>query len=607
MCGIAGTFAYTGSYRVDQEPLLRVRDHMQARGPDAAGLWISPDRRVGLAHRRLSIIDLSEGGAQPMVSGDGRCRVVFNGEIYNYPEIRTRLESKGARFRSNSDTEALLHLYAEKGVQMVDELRGMYTFILWDERRQGVLLARDPFGIKPLYVHDDGRTLRAASQVKALLADESIEASPDPAGHVGFLLWGHVPEPYTLFRGIRMLPAGSTLWVDAEGRHSARQFYDVTRELEAIDRESSEQPQSQERLREALDDSVRHHFLADVPVGIFLSAGLDSTMLTSVATAQLGAGNLHTITLGFEEYKGTEHDETRLSTLAAHAFESIHQTIWISANSFRDNLAHLLDAMDQPTIDGVNTYFVSKIARECGLKVAISGVGGDELFGGYPSFTQIPRLVKQLGFTRHLPSMVGESIRRISSPLAARFTSSPKYAGLLEHGGTYGGAYLLRRGMFMPWELEDHLDHDMAREGWNELQTLERLEESTANICSERLKMCSLELNWYMRNRLLRDSDWAGMAHSLEIRVPLVDIELLRRIGPLLASSRPPTKLDMALAAPQPVPGEILYRRKTGFMVPVHEWLVGSGSGQAHGGRLRDWAKLVYRESAKGSRAAVVQ
>ena len=353
--------------------------------------------------------------------------------------------------------------------------------------------------------------------------------------------------------------------------------------------------------------ACRHHFLADVPVGIFLSAGLDSTMLTSVATSQLGAGNLHTITLGFEEYKGTEDDETRLSSIAAKAFDSVHQTIWISAKSFSGNLAHLLDSMDQPSIDGVNTYFVSKIARESGLKVAISGVGGDELFGGYPSFRQIPRLVNKLGFTRHLPSLVGESFRRLSSPLAARFTSSPKYAGLLKHGGTYGGAYLLLRGMFMPGNSRTTSIVTWSRKAgtsyipWNDSKRARPT--SAANV----LKICSLELNWYMRNRLLRDSDWAGMAHSLEIRTPLVDIELLRRIGPLLASSRPPSKLDMALSSPLALPDEILHRRKTGFMVPVHEWLVGSGDGRAQGGRLRDWTKLVYRESSKVSRATVAQ
>jgi asparagine synthase (glutamine-hydrolysing) len=575
---------------------------MTSRGPDAAGVWISPDQRVGLGHRRLSIIDLSEAGSQPMVSDDGKLRVVFNGEIYNYPEIRARLEARGVRFRSHSDTECLLHLYAEKGVRMVDELRGMYAFILWDQASQGVLLGRDPLGIKPLYYHDDGRVLRAASQVKALLADRSCSPSPDPAGHVGYFLWGHVPEPFTLFKDLRMLPPGSTLWVDSSGKHSARRFYDLAKELAELGKGAADADpgQFQEALREALQDSVRHHLLADVPVGVFLSAGLDSSLLASLATTELGLGNLRTVTLGFEEYKGTEHDETILSNVTARQLESIHRTTWISANEFSTCLDHLFYSMDQPSIDGVNTYFVSKITVDSGLKVALSGVGGDELFGGYPSFTKIPKMVNGLAFARRMPRQLGRSVRRMSSSWAGRF-ASPKYAGLLEYGSSYSGAYLLMRAMFMPWELDQYLDPDMVREGLNELQVCQRLGEATAGMQSERLKVSSLELSWYMRNQLLRDSDWAGMAHSLEIRTPLVDMELFRRLAPMMASKTPPTKIEMALSAATRLPDEILNRRKTGFNIPVHEWLMKNtdtpaGKAGPGAGKLREWAQVVYRE-----------
>jgi len=232
MCGIAGIFAYGASAPpVDQEELLRIREHMINRGPDGAGLWISPDRRVGLAHRRLAIIDLSQTGAQPMATADGRYRITFNGEIYNYRELKKELQAKGYVFHSNSDTEVLLHLYADRGEDMVHALRGMYAFALWDERKKGMFLARDPFGIKPLYYADDGTAIRVASQVKALLAGGAIDTTIEPAGHVGFFLWGHVPEPYTLYKGIRALPAGTSLWIDASGPKPSRQFFNVTEEL----------------------------------------------------------------------------------------------------------------------------------------------------------------------------------------------------------------------------------------------------------------------------------------------------------------------------------------------------------------------------------------
>ena len=198
MCGIAAIFNYRTGEPIDRAELLRIRDAMSLRGPDGCGDWVSPDARIGLGHRRLSIIDLSESGAQPMKSADGRLVIIFNGEIYNYRDLRSQLEQKGYHFQSTSDTEVLLHLYDAEGESMVSKLRGMYAFAIWDDRNKGLFIARDPFGIKPLYLADDGKTLRVASQVKALLAGGRVDTSPEPAGHVGFFLWGHVPSPYTL-------------------------------------------------------------------------------------------------------------------------------------------------------------------------------------------------------------------------------------------------------------------------------------------------------------------------------------------------------------------------------------------------------------------------
>src|ERR1019366_4827611 len=232
MCGIAGIFAYRDpAPPVDRDELLRIREAMIKRGPDGAGLWVSDDGRIGLAHRRLTIIDLTDGGAQPMATADGNFRIIFNGEIYNYRELRKELEAKGYRFHSASDTEVLLHLYADRGEDMVHALRGMYAFALWDERRKGLFLARDPFGIKPLYYADDGRTLRFASQVKALLCGGAITRDPEPAGHAGFFVWGSVPEPFTLYKAVRAIPAGARLWVDGGGPRGPTAFFSIAEEF----------------------------------------------------------------------------------------------------------------------------------------------------------------------------------------------------------------------------------------------------------------------------------------------------------------------------------------------------------------------------------------
>jgi asparagine synthase (glutamine-hydrolysing) len=601
MCGLVAMFSYSPSAPpINETELLRTREAMFKRGPDGYGLWISNDQRVGLAHRRLAIIDLSESGAQPMATSNGKLRIVFNGEIYNYRELRTNLEQKGHRFHSQSDTEVLLHLYQEHDRDMVQYLRGMYAFAIWDEENGGIFLARDPFGVKPLYYTDNGKTIHAASQVKALLNIENIDTTPEPAAYVGFYLWGYVPEPYTLYRGIRCLPAGSTLWVDASGHKETKQVFNLTSELAKAEQTTLtiSREDMQERLSKALMETVDHHLVADVPVGLFLSAGLDSATLMALAR-QVSKTALHTITLGFKEFQGTPNDEGHLAERLARQYRTFHQTSWVQSDDFENDRERLLDAMDQPSIDGVNTYFISKAAAKPGLKVAISGLGGDELFGGYPSFHQIPGIVRAMAPFQSVPYL-GRGFCYLSAPILKTFTSS-KFAGLLEYGGTYGGAYLLRRGMFMPWELPNLLDGDLVREGWQELQTLSRLEKTCQGINNPHLQITSLEATWYMRNQLLRDADWASMAHSLEVRVPLVDQELYKAVTPLLNSSCPPTKLDMAMVPQHPLPEEILHRKKTGFSIPVRDWLLRSKEPWSRSRGLRGWALTIAKRMGSAS------
>ena len=592
MCGIVALYNYTGNAGVDRNELVAVRDRMATRGPDGSGAWYSPDNRVGLGHRRLAIIDLSETGSQPMANADGSLVITFNGEIYNYRELRSALEQAGYRFRSASDTEVLLHLYDQKGRDMVHDLRGMFAFALWDVKKKGLFLARDPFGIKPLYYSDDSRTFRAASQVKALLAGGGVDTTPDPAGHVGFFLWGHVPEPYTLYKGIRSLPAGTALWVDEHGRKTFTTFFDVSQKLaKAGTAPSAARPEEvREIIRNVLLDSVRHHLVADVPVGVFLSSGLDSTTLAALAT-ECGVTGLRSVTLGFREYQGTTNDEVPLAEQVARHYGIEHRTIWVEKKDFHEELPHILDAMDQPTTDGINSYFVSKAAKEAGLKVVLSGLGGDELFGSYPSFRQVPRMASMFGRLAAIPGL-GKGFRVVSAPVLRRFTS-PKYAGLFEYGGTYGGAYLLRRGMFMPWELPDLLHGDMVQEGLEELQTVSRLEAISLGIENIHLKIAALEMSWYMRSQLLRDTDWASMAHSVEIRLPLVDRELLRVVAPTFRASPRPKKQDMASMPTKALPDGIGSREKTGFSVPVRQWIV-EGEHLEGERSLRGWAMKVY-------------
>src|SRR5438067_3308583 len=432
MCGSAAVFNYGEFNPVDRAEVIRMREQMFARGPDGEGEWFSEDGRVGLGHRRLAIIDLSPAGAQPMWNVDRSLAIIFNGEIYNYRELRSKLLANGYQFRSHCDTEVLVALYETRGEAMLNELRGMYAFAIWDCKKGGLFLARDPFGIKPLYYSDNGHTFRVVSQVKPLRDCGKIDLAPDPAGHVGYFLWGHVPDPYTMFRNIRSLPAGSSMWVDRSGPRSPRVFCSVSHILADAERSASgsEEPTARREardqrsdvspitdLRTALQETVRYHLVADVPVGVFLSSGLDSTTIAALAAEQ--GGDLRTVTLGFEEYKGTAEDEVPLAEQFARRCGAKHQTIWVSRADFEAERDHLFESMDRPSTDGVNTFFVSLAAKRAGLKVALSGVGGDELFASYPSFTEIPRSVRFLrNFSRW--RAIGRELRCVSAAFVNR-------------------------------------------------------------------------------------------------------------------------------------------------------------------------------------------
>jgi asparagine synthase (glutamine-hydrolysing) len=586
MCGIVGIYAYHyAANAVDRDELRRIRDHMAARGPDGLGEWYSQDGRVGFGHRRLTIIDLSERGAQPMMSADGKLVVTFNGEIYNYRQLRASLEAMGHAFRTQTDTEVLLHLYAQKGEAMVYDLRGMFAFGLWDAEKSAVLLARDPYGIKPLYYADDGWTLRFASQVKALLAGGKISQDPEPAGWVGFCLFGSVPEPFTTYQEIRALPAGSTLWVDRVGAHEAKQYFSVADTYCRAGTASFPRNDEDQQLgaREALLDSVRHHLVADVPVGAFLSSGIDSGALVGLMR-DAGQRDIQTVTVAFEEFRGRSEDEAPIATEIASRYGTRHTTRTVTEQEFRNDLPKILEAMDQPTVDGLNTWFVSKAARELGLKVAISGLGGDELFGGYPSFRDVPLCARALAIPGRIPGL-GDLTRWLIARGFSHFLN-PKAAGLLKYGGSYAGAYFLRRGLFMPWELQAVIGADTARLGLRRLKPIRHIEALLKPKPRTGFgKIAVLESSLYMRNQLLRDTDWASMAHSLEVRVPLVDIKLLSQLASITARNGSRSKHLLANSPRLPLPPKVVERPKTGFATPIQSWL-------QRDNRIQNWRRV---------------
>jgi len=589
MCGINGIVAY-GDHApaVDVEELTRTREAMRSRGPDAAGLWLSRDGRVGFGHRRLSIIDVSDRANQPMV--DGEIALTFNGEIYNYKELRG-----DDRFATESDSEVVLRMYRKFGAAMLPQLRGMFAMAIWDARTNTLFLARDPYGIKPLYYANSG-TFRFASQAKALLAGGRVSTARDPAGVAGFLLRGHVPEPFTIYEDIRMLPAGTWMTVTCDGASEPRPYFSIAQVLRDAMEARFDDVDRAAIIAESVRESVRYHLVSDVPVGAFLSAGRDSGSIVALA-AETGIP-LQTITMRFD---GQANDETPLAALVARQYETAHHTATLSRAEFRDELPSALDAMDQPTLDGLNSYFVCKAAAALGWKVALSGTGGDELFGGYSTFRTIPRFVRAVRPFRRMPR-IAASFRRACALIArdpARF--SPKTPYTLQYCTSYEGAYLMKRGLFLAEELASIIGADAACEGLERLQMLDRVREAiTPDPGTPFARVAAMESSLLLRNQLLRDIDWASMAHSLEVRVPLVDAFLLQKIAPAVLSAN---GKELLTRAPKvPLPDAVLTRKKTGFTIPNVAWLDDRRRMATHFG-MRPWALYILEA---GGHAAIV-
>jgi asparagine synthase (glutamine-hydrolysing) len=584
MCGIAGGLSLNETRSSLADTVRRLTDEQARRGPDGDGFWTCADKVVAFGHRRLAIIDVGSSGAQPMHDASGRFTITFNGEIYNHGELRAELEALGRNFRTRSDTEVIIQSIAQWGEAGIARLRGMYAFALWDSQERELWLARDPFGVKPLYVAERDGSLWFASQARALARVAPIDTSRDPAALVGFYIWGHVPEPFTWWSGIRMFPAGHVQRIrPGRAAPAPKRFYEIA---DAFTLKAGA-PLTLADLREALRDSVRHHLIADVPVGVFLSAGIDSGVLATLAREC--QTEVHTVTLAFRQFQGRPEDEAPAAEALARRLKTQHATVRIEQADFEAIVDDFLLSMDQPSIDGLNTYLVSRAAAGQGIKVALSGLGADELVGGYPSFREIPRLLK-IGRRVPLRSPLGKASQFLGRRLATRWIP-PKLPSVLAHSGTLSDAYMLRRSLYLAGELDALIDQSWLTRGLTALRDEDSLriaaQSAEAFGMSLHAQIALMEARRYMRNQLLRDTDWASMAHGLEVRVPFVDVKLLERIGPSIASEHPLRKSDLAEAGG--LPSGIAARPKSGFTTPVRDWM---GASSARG--LRGWAGFVH-------------
>ena len=567
---------------------------MRHRGPDEEGFLAGDARAPGLAlgMRRLSIIDLA-GGHQPAWNETKDVAVIFNGELYNYRDLRERLALCGHRFTTQSDTEILVHAWEEWGEDALTELRGMFAFALLDLRERYatapiLLLARDPLGIKPLYYTQAPDGFAFASEVRALLASGVVPKRLSQDAVTSYLLFGSVSEPVTLLEGVFSLPPGHRMLLHVPERRRvprARPWWDPALSPAARDtRKPRDLASAAKQLRPLLEDAVRAHLIADVPVGLFLSSGLDSGAIAALAAKAQGGIQSFTLT-----FPGTAFDEAELARVAASRFKTKHTEVALRGESVLARLGEALAGLDQPTMDGINTYFVSWAARQVGLKVALSGLGGDELFAGYQTFADTPRLLRLIKCAWFVPA----AVRRMTAPVVAGLAARPgspdagrKVAAAWAYPDTLPHAYFFTRTLFPPGQLEkiieprfrpstvsaDGVTLDPTWLGWLGRTADEaRKLEPVAGISW-------LEMRTYMAGTLLRDTDSVSMAQSLEVRVPLLDTPLVEFVGALPDAARFRPGAQKALlveALGDLLPQEMLAQRKRTFTLPWEEWLRG--------------------------------
>ncbi|MEP0860862.1 MAG: asparagine synthase (glutamine-hydrolyzing) [Ignavibacterium sp.] len=627
MCGIFGVL--NTKEKIDEGRVLAARDLLAHRRPDDAGVYFSLGNHrsfanaqddntggpfVALAHRRLSIIDLSPAAHQPMISDDGRYVIIFNGEIYNFEELMKEVGSRqsavGNKFKSHSDTEVILKLFASEGHKCLNKLRGMFAFAIWDEKEKTLFAARDRFGIKPFYYYfnesdlPNGLSADKAGEVSFIFSSE-IKAIKHYKGNLSlnndaldaFLRTGSVPAPMTIYNEVAALLPGHWMEIDCHPERSRRisinnywKFSDLFKESSVYSPQSSndkifdpsklsiEQSKfsikksksvydsnAKKKVREALLDTIKAHMVADVEVGAFLSGGIDSTAIVSLMR-QVGQEKIKTVSVVFPDNK---LDESRYARIAAKKYNTEHIEVPIYEKDLIEDFEKIMSVMDQPTIDGINTYFVSKAAKQAGLKVVLSGLGGDELFGGYPSFNLIPKYqrIKNLPLVKIFMKAAAPLLKNRLPAKAIEYMKNPDEPN---------AEYKLVRGLFTKAELNTL--------GWNHStmhpysHAMGLNEEAWMHEKEGRhglVKVSYLESCFYMRNQLLRDSDVFSMAHSLELRVPFVDHKLYAAVLPYLDDAydkKFPKK--MLVEAVGDLPDEIVHRPKMGFTFPFEDWIM---------------------------------
>jgi asparagine synthase (glutamine-hydrolysing) len=584
MCGIAGAIG-----RLDPEVVAAVRrmnDRQAHRGPDAEGFWTDSENgdslpNVAFGHRRLAIIDLSPAGRQPMIDPATGNAIVFNGEVFNFMELRAELERDGVEVTSRCDTEVILKGYARWGEGMIDRLRGMFALVIWDARKRQALFLRDRLGIKPLYYatveRPSGTALLFASEVRALLASGLVRPEMDPVAARSYLWNGFVVGPHTIVQGVRLLPQATAATVTPDHpRIEPRRYWSIP----GYDaRRAPPAEEAKAALERELEEAVRLRLVSDVPLGIFLSGGVDSSAVAALAV-RASTSKIATFNISFDE---AAFDESRYARAVSQALGTEYNEVRLTQASFRSGLGAALDSIDQPTFDAINTFFVSRAVREAGMTVALAGTGGDELFGGYKSFTDLPRAARAGRFLGHVPAHFWRPAARAAIRLKhGRSTDVPpqtrwgKIADVIATRGDLVELYQVSYAQFTN-EFLGELAHPAGGPLLPSGVTTERAAELRELVRRSPIlhAISALELSMFIGERLLRDTDASSMAVALEARVPLLDHRVIERVSEIAPRERYGAVGSKGLLrelALRDLDPSLFDRPKSGFVLPIGPW-----------------------------------
>ncbi|HYF31978.1 MAG TPA: asparagine synthase (glutamine-hydrolyzing) [Chitinophagaceae bacterium] len=560
MCGIAGILNYK-NIPADESIIRRMSDCMRHRGPDSDGFYVN--REIALGHRRLAIIDLSEEANCPLTDHTGRYILIFNGEMYNFREVKEQLPDYP--YKTNGDSEVILAAYSKWGPAGLEKFAGMFALAIWDNHTRELFVARDRMGVKPLYYYDDGERLLFASEIRGLLKSGLVPRKVNKSAIDDFLEFQSVGFPHSIIQNIVQLEAGCWMRAGANGIIEIKKYWDITQSRADFD--FSNKQQVQQRLQFLLQQSVQRRLISDVPLGAFLSGGIDSSAVVGLM-ARTSTGPVNTFTIGFDE---KAFDESEYAALIAKKFNTRHTTVKVQPKLFLDELPHALDSMDSPSGDGVNTYVVSKKIRQSGLIVALSGVGGDELFAGYPFFPQYHKLRRWKGAwnaSRILRQMAAGFIRVNGSMRHDRLKQ------LLQSGrATIDECYPIFRQINSPRMIGKLTTHEVGQHSL----VAQQLEEKHAAIeqFPDLSQVSIAEYLGYTQHTLLKDTDQMSMAVSLEVREPFFDHELVEFVLNIPDKWKYPAypKSLLVESLGDLLPHEVVHRKKQGFVFPWELWM----------------------------------